>query len=67
METTKTYSKARCEALVCEKQLSLANAQGIDFFHNQISGLVYCVGALDQELGWWNGNIPLDFVVLKGR
>ena len=32
---------------------------GLQFFQNQFSGIVYGVGCWDQQKNWWDGKIPL--------
>ena len=59
--------KASCEALIDEMQLGQAISEGRQFFQNNFSGLVYAVGSWNQEKGWWDGVVPLEYVTLKPR
>ena len=47
--------------------LPAALAKGLSFFENRLSGLVFGVGKWREELEWWDGQIPLEFLSIKTR
>ena len=50
---------ANFEVTINETQLSNAIKDGLEFFQNRFSCLVYGVGRWDQQKVWWDGKIPL--------
>ena len=59
--------RAEFEAIISETELAKAIKNGIQFFENRFSGLVYGVGAWNQGKGWWDGKIPREYVKMCTR
>ena len=50
---------ANSEVKIDEMQLFNAINDGLQFFQNRFSCIVYGVGCWDQQKNWWDGKIPL--------
>ena len=53
--------------IIRESQLNKAVADGLVFFENHFSGLVFGLGTWKQARGWWDGVIPLRYVEIIPR
>ena len=58
---------AHFEVTIGETQLFNAINDGLDFFENRFSCLVYGVGRWDQRRTWWDGKIPLYYTDITMR
>ena len=58
---------ANSEIRIDEMQLYNAIRDGLQFFQNRFSGIVYGVGCWDQQKNWWDGKIPLCYANIATR
>ena len=58
---------ANSEIRIDETQLFNAIRDGLQFFQNRFSGIVYGVGCWDQQKNWWDGKIPLYYANVVTR
>ena len=59
--------RANFDVTIDEVQLTRALNDGLAFFENRFSGLVYGMGKWDFQTHWWNGKIPLDYTCINAH
>ena len=59
--------RANFDITIDQMQLTRALDDGLDFFENHFSGLVYGMGRWDWQTHWWNGKIPLHYTCINAR
>ena len=58
---------ANFDMIIGDCQLYQALIDGIFFFENHFSSLVFGLGKWQQASGWWDGIIPLRYVEVRPR
>ena len=59
--------RAASVVLITEEKLILAIKEGLQFFENRFSSLVFGVGKWNQEEMYWDGKIPLKYLSIEQR
>ena len=66
-ETGGYRPKAPYKVCIEEAQLQAAISEGLVFFENRFSELVFGVGRWDYQKNWWDGRIPMDYLTIKHK
>lgn len=55
------------DILIGDTQLNQALSEGMCFFENHFSGLIFGMGQWKNSLSWWDGVIPLRYLEFRPR